>query len=165
MKGGSHMPASSRRQLVLRKYSCAERITNHQTPQNRERRKKTKKKENVRLARLVCVLRVIYVHTFDLGSSVPAMRAAQPIFGLLFQQLLANRLGLFSELGRVWLGGFTDPSIHLLPFDFLFTSPKRRLAFNHFINEAAKTEEIRAERVLFIVNDFRSWKKKGKLSL
>lgn len=101
---------------------------------------------------------MIYAHTFDLGGSVASMRATQPVFGLLFQQLLANGLGLFSELGRVGLGGLADPSVHLFSFDFLFACSKRSLAFNHFVNETAETEEIRTEGVLFIVNHFRSYK-------
>ena len=72
--------------------------------------------------------------TFDLGRSVATVRATQPVFWLLLQELLANRLGLFSKFGWVRLLRLTNPSIHFFPLDFLFACSKRSLAFDHFVD-------------------------------
>ena len=72
--------------------------------------------------------------TFDLGRSVAAVRATQPVFRLLLQELLANRLGLFGKFGWVRLLRLTNPSIHFFPLDFLFACSKRSLAFDHFVD-------------------------------
>lgn len=96
--------------------------------------------------------------TFDLGCSIAAVCTAQPILGLLLEQRLTEGFRFFGELGRIGLERFAHPSIHFFTLHLLLPSAERSLAFNHFVDQATKTEEIRAERVLLVVNYFRSCK-------